>query len=94
MMPKIGPKNIFFRVSATFVTHFYYLQQTPEFDPRLNTVVTWMPFSTSKFPLAPMGVLAPLLSTLDGSARPLIDTSGNLLAHVSAESPLNISPNL
>ena len=41
-----------------------------------------------------MGVLAPRLCTLDGSARPPIDTSGKLLAHLSAESPLNISPNL
>jgi hypothetical protein len=36
-----------------------------------------------EFPLAPMGVLAPP-----------IETSGNLPAHVSAESPLNISTNL
>ena len=41
-----------------------------------------------------MGVLAPRLRTLDVSARPPIDTSGNFPAHVSAESPLNISPNL
>ena len=47
-----------------------------------------------EFLLAPMGVLAPHLRTLDGSALPLIDTTGNLSAHVSAESPLNISPNL
>ena len=47
-----------------------------------------------KFPLAPMGVLAPRLRTLDVSARPPIDTSGNFMAHVSAESPLNIFPNL
>ena len=36
-----------------------------------------------KFPLTPMGVLA----------RPPIDTSGNFPAHMSAESPSNISPN-
>jgi hypothetical protein len=41
-----------------------------------------------------MGVLAHRLCTLDGSARPPIDTNGNLSLHVSAESPLNISPNL
>ena len=46
-----------------------------------------------KFPLAPMGVLAPHLRTLDVSARPPIDTSGNFLVHMSAESPLNTSPN-
>ena len=34
------------------------------------------------------------LRTLDVSSRPPIDTSGNFPAHVSAESPLNISPNL
>jgi hypothetical protein len=45
-------------------------------------------------PLAPMGVLAPRLRMLDVSARPPIDTSGNFPAHMSAESPLNISPNL
>ena len=41
-----------------------------------------------------MGVLTPLLRTLDVSACPPIDTSGNFPPHVSAESPLNISPNL
>jgi hypothetical protein len=45
------------------------------------------------FPLVPMGVLAPRLHMLDGSARPLIDTRRNFLAHMSVESPLNISPN-
>ena len=45
-----------------------------------------------QFLLASMGVLAPRLRTLDGSARPPIDTSGNFPAHVSAESPSNISP--
>ena len=44
-------------------------------------------------PLALMGVLAPRLRTLDVSARPPIETSGNFPAHMSAESPLNISPN-
>ena len=38
-----------------------------------------------------MGVLAPLLHTLDGSAHSPIDMSGNFPAHVSAESPSNIS---
>ena len=41
-----------------------------------------------------MGVLATRLRTLDGSARPPIDTSRIFPTHVSAESPLNISPNL
>jgi hypothetical protein len=39
------------------------------------------------------GVLAPRLLTLDGSAHPPTDTSGNFPAHMSAESPLNTSPN-
>ena len=46
-----------------------------------------------EIPITPMGVLAPRLRTLDGSACPPIDTSGNFQAHVSAESPLNTSPN-
>ena len=41
-----------------------------------------------------MGVLAPRLRMLDGSARPHINNSGNFTAHMPAESPLNISPNL
>jgi hypothetical protein len=49
-------------------------------------------FIDPKFPLAPMGVLAPRLRTLYGSASPPIDTSGNFLAHLSAESLSNISP--
>ena len=46
-----------------------------------------------KFPLAPMGVLAPGSAHARPSARPPIDTSGNFQAHMSAESPSNISPN-
>jgi hypothetical protein len=46
-----------------------------------------------KFPLAPMGILAPGSAHARPSARPHIATSGNFLAHVSAESPSNISPN-
>ena len=40
-----------------------------------------------------MGVLAPGSAHARPSARPPIDTSGNFPAHVSAESPSNISPN-
>ena len=47
-----------------------------------------------KFPLAPMGVLAPGSAHARPSALPPIDTSGNFPAHVSAKSPSNISPNL
>ena len=46
-----------------------------------------------KFPLAPMGVLAPGSAQVRPSARLPIDTSGNFPAHMSAESPSNISPN-
>ena len=41
-----------------------------------------------------MGVLAPCLHMLDGSARPQIDSNGSFPAHMSAESPFNISPNI
>jgi hypothetical protein len=45
--------------------------------------------SPHQFPLSPMGVLAQRLRMLDHSLVP----SGNLPPHVSAESPLNNSPN-
>ena len=40
-----------------------------------------------------MGVLAPVSAHAGPSAQPPIGTSGNFPARVSAESPLNISPN-
>ena len=40
-----------------------------------------------------MGVLAPVSAHAGPSAQPPIGTSGIFLAYVSAESPLNISPN-
>ena len=40
-----------------------------------------------------MAVLAPGSAHAKPSAQPPIDMSGNLLAHMSAESPSNISPN-
>ena len=46
-----------------------------------------------KFPLAPMGVLAPGSAHTTPSARPPIGTGGNFPARVSAESPSNISHN-
>ena len=46
-----------------------------------------------RIPLAPMGVLAPGSAHARPSARPPMDTCGNFPAHVSAESPSNISPN-
>ena len=48
---------------------------------------------TMKIPLTPMGVLAPESAHARPSAQPPIDTSGNFPAHMSAESPSNISPN-
>ena len=47
----------------------------------------------TRIPLAPMGVLAPMSAHARPSARPPIDTSGNVSPQVSAESPSNISPN-
>ena len=43
-----------------------------------------------KFPLAPMGVLAPGSAHARPSARLPINTNGNFPAHVCAESPSNI----
>jgi hypothetical protein len=40
-----------------------------------------------------MGVLAPETAHTRPSAQPPIDTSEHLSAHMSSESPLNISPN-
>ena len=61
-----------------------------EWRPKISSEHT---FSLNIFPLAPMGVLAPRSVHTRPSARPPIDTSGNFPAHVSAESPSNISPN-
>ena len=41
----------------------------------------------TKFPLTPMGVLAPGSAHARPFPRPLIKMSGNLLAHMSAKSP-------
>ena len=46
-----------------------------------------------KFPLAPMGVLAPVSAHAGPSAQSPIGTSGNFPARMSAESPSNISHN-
>ena len=46
-----------------------------------------------KFPLAPMGVLAPVSAHAGPSAQPPTGTSGIFPARVSAKSPSNISPN-
>ena len=47
----------------------------------------YMGLKYNKFPLAPMGVLAPGSAHARPSARPPIDTSGNFPAPVSAEWP-------
>ena len=47
----------------------------------------------TQFPLAPMGVLSPVSVHAGHSAQPLIGTSGNFPARVSAEWPSNISHN-
>ena len=47
----------------------------------------------SKFPLTPMGVLAPWSAHARPSAWPPINMRGDFPAHVSAESPSNISTN-
>ena len=44
-----------------------------------------------KFPLAPMGVLAPGSAHVRLSARPPIDTSGNFSAHMSRGGKLSDS---
>ena len=49
--------------------------------------------TSTKIPLAPMGVLAPVSAHAGPSAQTPIDTSGNFPASVSAESPSNISHN-
>ena len=45
----------------------------------------------NEFQLAPIGVLAMRMRTLDGVSRPPIDTSEFYFAHISAKSPSNIS---
>ena len=46
-----------------------------------------------KFPLTPMGVLAPVSVHAGPSAQPPINVSGIFSAHVSAELSSNIFPN-
>ena len=47
-----------------------------------------------QIPLALIGVLAPVSEHTQHSARLPINPSGIFSAHMSAKSPLNISPNL
>ena len=46
-----------------------------------------------KFPLTPMGVLAPGSAHVGPFIQPPIDVSENFPAHMSTESPSNIFPN-
>ena len=62
-------------------------------SPLFLTRIHLFPLTYTKFLLASMGVLAPGPAHTRPSSRPPMDTSGNVLAHVSAESPSNISPN-
>ena len=48
---------------------------------------------TNLISLTPIGVLSPDLLRLDGSTSHHIEKSGIYLAHVSAKSPSNMSPN-
>ena len=50
-------------------------------------------WSWKKFPLAPIGVLAPVSAHAGPSAQPPIGTIGIFPARVSAKLPSNISPN-
>jgi hypothetical protein len=56
--------------------------------------VTYGGSTLPKNPLAPMGVLTPASAHARPYTRPPIDTRGNFSAHMSAESPSNISSNL
>ena len=57
------------------------------------TLKPWIALMIKKFPLAPMGVLAPGSAHARPSAQPPINTSRNFSAHLSAKLPSNISPN-
>ena len=74
---------------TTFLQHVFMLKQKSHLYVILLNIIN----CCEKFPLAPMGVLAPGSAHARPSARHPIDTSGNFPAHVSAESPSNISPN-
>ena len=67
---------------------------TLDVDKMYNNITADLGYiAVKKFLQVPMGVLAPGSVHARPSARPPIDTSGNVPAHMSAESPSNISPN-
>ena len=76
-------KNLRINFFAHFVKYFK-LDEMPHVCIKLKL---------NKYPLAPMGVLAPGSAHAIPSAQPPIDTSGKFPAHMSAESSSNISPN-
>ena len=86
------------RMTLNFLTDHIYLQHPLIHQIKVMVLKTSNHFINLmiiiiKFPLAPIGVLAPGSEHARPSARPPIDTSVNFPAHVSAESPSNISPN-
>ena len=68
----------------------YYVTDTEQFVAE-NKMVINKKKTKIKFPLTPMGVLAPGSAHARPSAQPPIDMSGNFPAHVSAESPSKFS---
>ena len=64
-----------------------------QFGSGTRSLFRHKPYLYSKFPLAPMGVLAPVSAHAGPSAQPPIGTSRNFPARMSAESPSNISHN-
>ena len=75
----------------TALEYDFILIRFPDFTclPRLIMIRL---IKTNEILLAPMGVLAPVSAHAGHSAQPPIGTSRNFPAHVSAESPSNISP--
>ena len=99
--PKEGPSFcvVLFEQHVFFCLHYICIQleisvKTPDMHDNEKKCNQKMYEKLIEFLIAPMGVLAPRLRTLDVSTCPPIDTSGNFPARVSAESPLNISPKL
>ena len=92
--------SIFFVIFTRNVVqnqYFYFLLHKHEVWNTATKITKKLKYSMNeikvKFPLAPMGVLAPGSAHVRPSARPPIDTSGNFTAPMSEESPSNISPN-
>jgi hypothetical protein len=65
----------------------------PLIGKKFMQLVTQWSGMRHRIPLTPMGVVAPGYAHARPSAQPPIDVSGTFPAHVSAESPSNMSPN-